>query len=132
MSDLTADELTVLMIASKGESMMPIGRWEAPVESLVARGYLKRNDKFNNVITDAGLAACEKLEDDGIRDLIDANNRIAHAKTQSRQAAEQIAKALADLATLSEKVTGEDKKTALERWSRLILVRALELIDGRP
>ena len=29
--------------------MMPIGRWEAPTKSLVAKGYLHVNDKFNNV-----------------------------------------------------------------------------------
>ena len=36
MTDLSQDELTVLMIAATGERMMPIGRWEAPAKSLVA------------------------------------------------------------------------------------------------
>ena len=34
---LTDDERTVLMIAAQGQSMMPLGRWETPVEHLVER-----------------------------------------------------------------------------------------------
>jgi hypothetical protein len=33
-----------------------------------------------------------------------------------------------DLAELSNKITGEDRKVALERWARIILTRALEMV----
>lgn len=58
---LTTDELTVLMIAAQGESMMAIAHWKQPVESLIAKGYLQSrgDDNFNCVITPAGRAACE-------------------------------------------------------------------------
>ncbi len=61
MSDLSQDELTVLMIAVHGESMMAIGRWQKPIESLLQKGYMQSRggDNFNCIITDAGRAACE-------------------------------------------------------------------------
>jgi hypothetical protein len=57
---LSDDEFTVLMIAAEGQSMMPIGRWQEPVESLVAKGFLKEHDKFNCVITPTGREALRK------------------------------------------------------------------------
>lgn len=54
---LTNDERTVLMIAAEGQSMMPIGRWQDPVQSLTQRGLLKAEDTFNCVITPAGREA---------------------------------------------------------------------------
>ncbi len=56
-NDLTDDEFTVLLIAQQGESMMPIARWEKPVNDLVERGLLHRHDKFNNTITENGKEA---------------------------------------------------------------------------
>lgn len=126
MSDLSDDEVTVLLIAAKGESMMPIGRWEAPVNSLVAKGLLRRHDKFNNVITDAGMKAAEKDEDDVARQMIEANNVVAAGKQQARASAEAIAVQLVDLAELSARTTGDDKVEALRKWARVILERALE------
>lgn len=128
MSDLSADELTVLLIAAKGESMMPIGRWEAPVKSLLARGYLHAGDKFNNFITDAGRRAVNKDEDDTVRQMLNLNNTIVEQKTKLRGDVEQITTQLVDIAESTHAVTGEPKKEALERWARIILTRALELI----
>lgn len=128
MSDLSQDELTVLMIADKGESMMAIGRWEAPVNSLVARGYLKQHDKFNNSITDAGRQAVNQDEDDDIRAMITVNNAIANGRQKTREAAEAIAVQLVDLAEASSRITGDSKRDALEKWSRQILTRALEIM----
>jgi Flp pilus assembly protein TadG len=108
--------------------MMPIGRWEAPVKSLLARGYLHANDKFNNVITDAGRQAVSQDEDDTARQMIDTNNAIVNGKAQARANAEAIAVQLVDLAELSSKITGDDKAQALQRWARLILTRAVELL----
>ena len=129
MPDLSQDELTVLLIAAEGESMMPIGRWEAPTQSLVAKGYLHANDKFNNVITEAGRKACKQAEDDSMRALVGVGNEIvqAHRKTAAR--AEELAVLLAELATYSSSVTGDDKVKALRKWGKTVLERALELLN---
>jgi hypothetical protein len=116
MTDLTQDELTVLMIADQGESMVPIGRWAAPIQSLLAKGYMHANDKFNNVITEAG------------RQAVNHDETVVRGKDQARQAAEAIAVQLVDLAELSIRITGDNKKAALEKWSRQILTRALEML----
>jgi len=138
MPDLTQDELTVLLIAAKDEPMMPIGRWRAPAESLIAKGLLQPRPHagdttgfFNLRITAAGKAqaAQAKSDFDGqFRTMIDVNNQIHHAQTQARAAAEQIAVQLVDLIELSIKVTGDDKVKVLREWSKVILTRALEMM----
>ena len=128
MADLTQDELAVLLIAEKGELMMPIGRWEAPTMSLVAKGYLHANDRFNNVITDAGRQACRQADDDNVRALIGVNNAVVEARDKAALRAEELARLLAELATYSSSVTGDDKVKALRNWGRIVLERALELL----
>jgi hypothetical protein len=128
MTDLTNDELAVLLIAAEGESMMPIGRWEAPVASLLAKGYLHAHDKFNNVITEAGRKACGKAEDDNARALITANNAVVDARQKAAARAEELAVLLAELATYSNSVTGDGKVKALREWGRIVMARALELL----
>ena len=59
---MTDDELTVLMIASQGESMIPIGRWEKPIRDLTAQGFMRCNDSANYVITEKGCAAVRQEE----------------------------------------------------------------------
>jgi len=131
MSDLTRDELTVLLIAAEGESMMPIGRWEAPLKSLLAKGYMHANDKFNNVITPAGRAAAQRDEDDTARRMIEANNNVVHGKEQARASAEAIAFQMVDLAEMSSKITGGSAESALRLWAPQIVARAQELIRGK-
>ena len=128
MTELTQDELTVLLIAAGGESMMPIGRWASPVESLVRRGYLHANDRFNNVITPEGRAAAELTQASNERAVGAVNNEIQVAQARARQMAQGIATQLVELSQISSKVTAEAPKKALERWSRIILTRALELL----
>jgi hypothetical protein len=128
MSELTPDELTVLLIACEGQSMMPIGRWEAPVESLVKRGFLSRSDKFNNYITDAGRAATQQKDDANFKAVIETRNAIVGAQEKAKARAEEIAALLAELATYSAAATGDDKVKALRNWCNIILVRAKELI----
>lgn len=53
---LTADEKVVLEICCEGGVIAEIGRWEEPVLSLVAKGYLA-GGKFNWTITEAGRGA---------------------------------------------------------------------------
>ena len=38
---LSNDEMSVLMIAAQGQTMLPIGRWEEPTKSLAAKGFMK-------------------------------------------------------------------------------------------
>jgi hypothetical protein len=135
---LTDDEYTVLTIAAAGQPMMPIGRWKKSAESLVAKGYLQGTPSpqdpqgmFNLRITALGTKAseeAEKVQDDLLRQVLTTSNHIGHLQKKARAAAEQIAVQLVDLASLSEQATGEDKKTALERWARIILTRSLEMI----
>lgn len=135
MTDLSDDELTVLMIAQQGERLIPIGRWEQPVQSLVAKGFLRPqpnsadpNGNFNNVITEKGKALLLQKEDAPFREMIDVNNRIVHAQHDLAATSERIAVELATMARTSATVLGHDRTHALREWSRQILKRALELI----
>jgi hypothetical protein len=138
MSDLSADELTVLLIAAKGEPMMPIGRWRAPAESLVRRKMLIPRPHagdpegfFNLHITALGkkaAAECEREDDEALRDMITQSQSVNHSHAKIRANAEQIAVQLVDLAQASNKVTGDPPVEALEKWTRLILKRALEMM----
>lgn len=135
MSDLSQDELTVLLIAAKGEPMIPIGRWKAPTEQLVARGYIKPHchpgdptGHFNNYITPEGRVACAQADDDTFHDSVMVSSTIEHEHRKIRANAEAIAVQLVDLAQASNKVTGDPPVEALEKWTRLILKRALEML----
>ena len=64
MSDLTDDEFSLLEIASHGESMIPIGRWERPLKSLADKGMMFAADTANYVITESGRAALTGHKDD--------------------------------------------------------------------
>lgn len=125
---LSDDEYTVLLIAKEGESMMPIGRWQPAVESLVRQGYLHRHDKFNNVITDKGRAVVAEHEqglDDGF-----FQNSVSVVTTQHDLAkqGEEIAQALANLARLSAKVTGQTPAADLLKWTQAIAKRVKEIL----
>jgi hypothetical protein len=135
MSDLSADELTVLMIAARGESMMSIGRWKAPTESLIARGYLRPRPSngdpeghHNAVITDEGRAVCKVEEDAPFKALIETGSKIGATQKGIRDFAEQAAQLLAQAARASNKVTGDAPEYAAEQWSGIILRRALEIL----
>jgi len=71
---LTPDECTVLEIASKGESMMAIGRWEAATESLHRKRLLKKLDDVNYVITAAGIERMKQVDRDYDQALADMCN----------------------------------------------------------
>lgn len=135
---LSPDERTVLLIAAESEPMMPIGRWKPAVEALVARGYLKPHPHpgdptghFNHRITDEGKAALPDMEaedDAALRDIILRSNHIGHQQAKLRATAEAIAVQLVDLAEASVAVTGDEKTIAIRNWSRVILVRAEEML----
>ena len=130
MADLTQDELTMLLIAAKGEPMMPIGRWRESAETLVKKGLLQPRPHagdltgfFNLCITAAGKLQAEQEDSDfdgQLRTMLDVTNQIQHAQNQARASAEQIAVQLVNLTELSVKVTGEAKVKALREWSKVI------------
>lgn len=133
MSNLSQDEFTVLLLAAEGESMIPIGRWKAPILALTERGLMKCNDQVNYAITLEGRKACAERnnEDDALlRPLLEGAARLNNARTQAQQSVEQAAQCLATAAKSSAIATGDDVTTSLREWSRVALNRALELIDG--
>jgi hypothetical protein len=77
IAPLTEDERAVLMIAERGEYMIPMGRWERPIKSLAARGFMRMIDSVNYVITEAGRLASSAAEDDAIRDWLKIGTRDA-------------------------------------------------------
>lgn len=137
MANLSRDEETVLLIAAKGERMMPIGRWKAPVETLTAKGLLTTQPNpgdptgnFNCVITAAGREAVEQLDTafDTVPAIQQTVGAIAHEHAKLRAEAEHIAVKLAALVGNSVKVTGEPAQESAENWVRVIVKRALELM----
>jgi hypothetical protein len=132
--NLTDDELTVLMIASRGESMMAIGRWKQPTERLIAKGYLQSRggDNFNCIITEAGRAACKEGEDAPYKAMIETGSKIGATQAAIRDFAEQAAQLLAKAAKASHQAVGDAPEYAAEQWSGVILRRALEILRGLP
>lgn len=84
MTELTDDEFAVLEIASAGNSMIAIGRWQKPIEHLVELGLMRSVNKANNYITDAGKVALEKhanvVDDAFVRAAIGVHNHQVLAK----------------------------------------------------
>jgi hypothetical protein len=135
VSDLSQDELTVLLIAAKGEPMIPIGRWKAPTEALIARGYLQPKKHpgdptghFNNYITALGMAAVEKADDETMLTMTTLSTSVEHEHRKIRANAEQIAVQMVDLAMASSQVTGDPPLEAMEKWGKVIGQRAMELL----
>lgn len=73
---LTDDERAVLMIAAQGQYMIPMGRWEKPILSLAVRGLMRKLDDVNYVITEPGRLASDDVEDDAVRGMLNARNRV--------------------------------------------------------
>ena len=153
MADLSTDEQTVLLIAARGERLMPIGRWAAPVNSLVEKGLLVRErhagdptGHFNNVISPAGRTAADALDsefDHVLSDLASPRQALAskqasqaemtvaaqkHTRDKFRAQAEYIAGSLVELARESVAATGEDVSVALKNWTKAIVKRAREMV----
>ena len=81
---LTEDEAACLLIMKEGQALVDIGefsKWHNPLLSLSRRGLCATAQKFNNgyeyVITDTGRQVVEAWEDQSLRDVIEANNKVA-------------------------------------------------------
>ncbi len=132
MPELTDDELTVLMIAAQGESMIAIGRWQKPTESLIQKGFMQSRggDNFNCVITDAGRAACKEAEDAPYRAMIETAGKIQTTQAQIPDFAEQAAHLLEKAGLASSIVTGDAPEAAIKKWGSVIINRALDILHG--
>lgn len=129
MTDLTQDEHTCLLIASEGEYLAAIGRWEGPVDALVARGLMQRHDRFNNTITPAGREVLKAREARDASALAGAISEMASVQANIQAFAEQAAQLLAQAARASSVVTGDRPLDAAKKWSDVILRRAVELLS---
>ena len=130
---LSNDEMSVLMIAAQGQTMLPIGRWEGPTKSLAARGFMKCEILAGGpqyTITEAGRAAMEKGDDDNIRAIIETTSEVGTMQKEARAGAETAAQLLAKIAKLSASITGDTPETAARRWSTIVLNRALDIINN--
>ncbi len=131
---LTDDEAAVLQIAvNQGVAMIAMGRWEKPVRSLIKRGFLNdaSGDGFNCFITDAGKAAFEGQEAEDDRQLgkaIDRARDVQMAQQNLQQLAEQAAAVLSHMAMVSSGVTGDSRHLAADKWGKVVIARAKELL----
>jgi hypothetical protein len=137
VTDLSDDEMTVLMIADRGEALMPIGRWKEPVTALWGRGFLHANptpgdpDGMHNcTITHAGRQALKRQEDEPYQQVIETSGKIARARHQLAATGEEAAQVLVGMARASAAVTGNSAQSELKNWSKVVLTRALELLGG--
>ena len=129
---VTDDEFTVLMIAAKGEYMLPIGRWKPSIEALTERGLMvgqHLNGGLQYTITRAGKAAIserEQEENKQIGQLIERSNSIVVVKKLAEEAAQKLASAAKE----SQAITGDGPEVALEKWTKAVVERAKDLING--
>lgn len=82
MPDLTNDELTLLMLADNGEFLAPIGRWKPSILALTEKGFLRKVNDVNYVITPAGSAARsagEQAADQALVDVLESRKAPAEA-----------------------------------------------------
>lgn len=99
MVDLTQDEFTILLIADRGEFMAPIGRWKAPILSLLEKGLMQRLDDVNYTITDAGRAARatqDEEDDTAIRDALSRRQKAVAAEPEEDSEGPLLAEELKD------------------------------------
>lgn len=127
---LTQDEITVLTIASHGEPMLEIGRWEKPIRHLLALGYMKPNGEAYRVITPEGRAALDDDEEDNTRHLASLIHQAKDAHGEIQIAIDKCAVTLAEAARRSRDMTGEEVFSAIRKWGEVIVRRALAILEG--
>lgn len=129
---MTPDEVTILMIAAEGQSMLAIGRWKPAVESLSLLGLLKKLDPFNFVITDLGRKALETVNQADDKDFRTAHGEYTETenfRTQMLQSAEQAALHLSYAARAASNLNGLTPNQSAWEISQQVLQRALTLLE---
>jgi hypothetical protein len=107
------------MIAEKGESLAPIGRWKAPIERLIARKLMMKMDAVNAVITIAGRAALKEENAGTSQDMAVALNK------------DEIGRILEEAATVvatATKYVAAMTNSRPSKWADLVHRRVLELV----
>jgi ABC-type Fe2+-enterobactin transport system substrate-binding protein len=130
---ITNDEAAVLMLAAEGQFMLAIGRWEAPIKSLTEKGMLKLeylNGGPQFTITDAGMVACGKYDEESTQQLALALGKTATALSQTRSLVEQAAQLLASAVKEASQATGDNPEIHLKQWLDIARKRVLNLLHG--
>lgn len=86
LAPLSDDEYTVLMLTNEGAMLAPVGRWKAPIESLLRRGFLIAHDAMNIGISDAGRAAFDAHDTAVILEAAKANTAAFDAQASAENA----------------------------------------------
>lgn len=127
--NLTDDERTVLMICDRSESVAAIGRWEQPCDHLVELGYLRRTDKLNHFITEAGhlaiSAANEEVEDAFAHAILKLHN----TRVEYKREGDEAARWLAQMAKKAAAATGDDILQALRKCGEAVVTRAADFLN---
>jgi hypothetical protein len=131
---LTADERTILEIASFGEFMIETGRWHDPIMSLVKKGYME-GPQFNRYITEAGRKAFgahaaekEAAEDAMYRDLEVSLRKQAVAQKTITEKLKGIPELFAEVARISSEATGKAASYDLDQWARQVIDQAKAIL----
>ncbi len=127
-NDLTQDELTCLAIAAEGENMLQIGRWEAPIQSLVKRGLMRSIDKFNNVITPRGKEAAAKIGDGVDTRYAEVAIKVHNAQAEYNEHFETAAQELAKAVLKRQELTGQFPNQCAYGMAQELLARVLEIL----
>lgn len=126
---LTDDEAAVLMIANEGESMISIGRWEKPIDSLVARGLMIRHNKANAFITDAGRVAIKEREQEDDRALLEMSRQAGNTSHEARSSCDHAAQAVVRAVRATQLMRpGGPIETTLSDVLVEVRMKALELL----
>lgn len=128
MVEITNDEMTVLALTYSGESVMAIGRWEAPCEHLVELGLLERHDKFNHALTEKGRQVYEKEQTSADDNLAKALIERHNAGVAYRKRAEAIAQEIVDLAKEVHEAMGDNVRTAADKILKVLRDRVMDVL----
>lgn len=128
--DLTEDERTVLELGTT-QPMIPIGRWEKPIKSLLARGFMvDAGEGVNAYTTPAGKKALDAAEDKVLGELIDKTREVESAHEVVRKCVEEAAQLMVKAVRISSRVTGGVSEGERREWFKILTARTKELLGG--
>lgn len=128
MTNLSNDELVCLEIMNDGTNMLAIGRWKEPIEALAAKGYARKLDQFNHIVTKEGKAAFEQADRSQSDDTLRVLNQIRQVRGQAIACLNESAKQLAEAAECQHKLTGEEPNKLVWSLGQEIIKLALGML----
>lgn len=136
--NLSQDDITCLMILSRGEALLAIGKWEPTLLSLYERGLVGQRTTpgggVDFVIGRGGELALRDYEDEEMLELIEANNNLVEIRQRHnsmQDAVRQIAQVMAAAALASSDITGDDPSAAARKWFDVALAETLKIIEQK-